>query len=330
MSSEGRRQLRPRSAANLNVEEYYKFVLSPNEDEDDDQPLIVRRKRSSLPKENATRKDSALVTPSHRQTKAEILAVSSFMETPTTRLDMRPFRSVVQIRVGAKSEEFLIHANILIKESRFFKTRLESSPAGTIELKDINPDLFYAFATWLYHDKLPMDETGQEQTQFEQLISLYLLGERFGADALVSKVADKVLRSASGGGAKISAHMANKIYQSTEPGSKLRLLAAAVYALGDIDGTREEFTNPMFLHDVIQVMQESAEGLIKGLSVKGIGSNKRQRILGEFTPAQSSEENHSTEPLKTVIPEARRETTPASRPRDYPQLLNTFLKPRGK
>nr|KMM68740.1 hypothetical protein CPAG_05064 [Coccidioides posadasii RMSCC 3488] len=88
-------------------------------------------------------------------------------------LNRHPFRSVIGVRIGSAPEEFLIHPHFLIKESKWFNTRLQSPSTKTLELADVQPDLFCTFVDWLYRDCLPSQENEADPTQYQQLIELY-------------------------------------------------------------------------------------------------------------------------------------------------------------
>ncbi|KAI1912177.1 hypothetical protein LOZ12_006544 [Ophidiomyces ophidiicola] len=253
---------------------------------------------------------------------------------PTTDLTAQPFRSVVILRVGAKREEFFLHTHVFAGKSKWCLQRLGNLSSKTFDLDWLEADVFGDFANWLYHNILPSQESKSDDEYYSHLKDLYLLAEEFGVEGLAGDVVNRMFNFFSRANRKMSSSLVESIYKSTGPESKLRRLAAIMYAHGYVKGM---VTLPEILNDVIIKQREDYQLLkeknIENRAAAMVSKTQGRRKYGErATSAENIQEvfGLGTQSDTQPISKRTRASTEAPKPINSATLLSRFQTLRGK
>lgn len=98
----------------------------------------------------------------------------------------RDFVRVVKISVGRKEAPFLVHPDIISRESPWFRTALEGEWKTKDRLTDVqlpadDPKTFALFLKWVYTEKLWQEDFKEGNLDFSIVVPLYLFAKKVHA-----------------------------------------------------------------------------------------------------------------------------------------------------
>ncbi|KAM0797440.1 hypothetical protein BDR22DRAFT_892292 [Usnea florida] len=92
------------------------------------------------------------------------------------------YDTIIYVNVGPTRERFGIHKSLLSHHSSYFKAALEGgfeeSKTGVINLRDEDPDVFWAFKEWLYSDAVAYQHYPTHDGKWSALINFYVFAEK--------------------------------------------------------------------------------------------------------------------------------------------------------
>lgn len=184
----------------------------------------------------------------------------------------------VTIEVGAtdKVETHTIHADILEKQSPFWKSALkkcwEEGAKGKIKLPEDDRDAVGTYLEWIYSAQLEISWLSTDQmtenqvdAEFEHLARVYVFGEKLQDNLFCNRTMDAILNRATGLlGGRVYCYSTTKaigiIYDGTPEGSPARQLCVFLhthYGLSQNIKSLEEGEHPDFLRDLTRSMMDA-------------------------------------------------------------------------
>ncbi|KAH0341168.1 hypothetical protein KCU81_g6447, partial [Aureobasidium melanogenum] len=159
------------------------------------------------------------------------------------------YKEVITVEVGPEKKAFVIHKNLLVFYSDYFRSAFNGSfkeaTEGKISLPDESDDVFEIFNQFIY-SRVLADGEGEKLTG-DQLIKLWLFGDKYLVPVL-QNVAMNSLKTKSDKENYIPTEKIKLIWENTLPNSPLRklILDQVVYET-DVDhfihpGTEELWT----------------------------------------------------------------------------------------
>ena len=161
--------------------------------------------------------------------------------------------------VGLKKREFSIPGDHLIAISRYFKDALTSgfreADSQTITWNDQSPALTERFQRWVYSNSVLANSETAEHVEWEVLLDMYILADRFDIPGLQNTVIDAFIDK----GEETETYppqLLHKIYEDTPPRCMLKRLM--------VDRASQERLRAWFYtkHDRVQYPREFLFDLI--------------------------------------------------------------------
>jgi len=151
----------------------------------------------------------------------------------------------VTLVVGPEQTKMTVHGTYITRDSDFFKAALKKEwiegETRVIKLPEEDPETMAHYMTFVYHNKLPLDDlrpTKREHfnARWPILIDLYVRGERFLNRAMQNAAIKEVIRLTCvrcGNGMRWfpSRENVDRIYRGTPEGSPIRRLMVDMYAI---------------------------------------------------------------------------------------------------
>lgn len=133
------------------------------------------------------------------------------------------YRGMASVVVGPARREFVVHKDLLIFYSDYFRAAFDGSFSESItskiELLDTSEAVFQNFHTWLYTRKL-LDED-DKTLDFQPLFWLWIFGDRYQVPMLQNCVIDEIFATVHRGN-DFPARSIKAAYRKTLNGSPLR------------------------------------------------------------------------------------------------------------
>lgn len=99
---------------------------------------------------------------------------------------------MVKIYVGPKRKEFIVHKTLICKSADYFDKAYNGKfkeAGGEMHLEEEGPGMFSLFVDWIYRSSLPK---GYTQEYLDNLVDLYLFGEKICSTSLKDKTIDTI------------------------------------------------------------------------------------------------------------------------------------------
>ncbi|KAI4738483.1 hypothetical protein E4T50_11053 [Aureobasidium sp. EXF-12298] len=180
-------------------------------------------------------------------------AASSPDKTPSSK----QFKGgVVTIVVGAAKKEFIVHKDLLVFYSDYFQAAFNGSfveaTERKIDLFDTDQEIFDHFHTWLYTRKLASEN--DVPLLWNELVNLWVFGDRFQVPMLQNCVMDKLLDKANLGRTQSILPAIRPAYEKTVGGSLLRkaIIELLVYRLEFTDADFTKRFTFEILEDIVK------------------------------------------------------------------------------
>ncbi|KAI4224427.1 MAG: hypothetical protein LQ349_007245 [Xanthoria aureola] len=100
----------------------------------------------------------------------------------------------VTLKVGPDLLPFHVHQNLLCKHSPFFAAAFNGSfkeSAGSMELREDDPEAFDRFLQWLYRRDFTISPIGDKQctsSRYQELVRVYILADKLDVPLLKNRV----------------------------------------------------------------------------------------------------------------------------------------------
>ncbi|KAK3621337.1 hypothetical protein LTR56_022873 [Elasticomyces elasticus] len=188
-------------------------------------------------------------------------------EQPAKRTKLE-YTDVFTVLVGEEKNEFMLHASIATKHSKFFKAAcnggFREAQDKVTHLPEVSPATFRAYVQWIYSgtvvvmdsEELRSDYKGDQTSERQmRLMKLYVLADVLLDTLLRNKVIDEYLQCcrSAGGAGPVTIGL---VYEHTPAGSTMRklLLDENAYNIRErtswLEECRDQF-NIDFLRDLV-------------------------------------------------------------------------------
>ena len=131
-------------------------------------------------------------------------------------------------------ESFVVHKELVCHYSSFFRSATQGrwleAQTGVVELLDDIPEIVALFQTWLYAQKLELDE-GQRKT-CRLLVEIFIFGDKMGAPGFQNAAIDELSQRSMNVYPVPGATIVKRVYDGTMPGSPLRKLLVDFFPWG--------------------------------------------------------------------------------------------------
>lgn len=145
----------------------------------------------------------------------------------TDRVDSGLYRDLVTLMIGAAKVKYTLHKGILCFYSDFFRVAFNGSfkeaNERTIELPEVEVDVFEASQVWLYTQSLPKNETASIKVypEWPLLVKLWIFGDGCQISLLQNNVIDAIIDKVAKDNT-VPTNSLNLTYENTVSNSPLR------------------------------------------------------------------------------------------------------------
>jgi hypothetical protein len=203
-----------------------------------------------------------------------------------TSYDFSPDDAVTLI-VGLGQKRMLVHSAYLTRDSDFFKAALKKEwvegETRVIKLPEEDPERMAHYMTYVYHKKLPLDESKPSKREHYDarwpiLIALYVCGEHFLNRTIQDAAIKEIIRVT-----RIRSHTHSRwfpthenvktVYRETPEGSPIRRLMVDLHILHGSKDWLSADAHAEFLMDMTKSLYDmvhiyNALSLLKGKDVQ--------------------------------------------------------------
>ena len=166
---------------------------------------------------------------------AEQLSGSS---TNQQRSSIHDFDNMVTVLVGKEEKRFTLHQDAVCAKSKFFQAACSKEwlegQERVVRLPETEDTTFHEYCTWVYSGKIA-DSTcttssteTQRMNEHDQLLYLYLLGDKLDDIQLRNQAIIKLFKSMQNGNLLLRKPASKLVWESTVRGSPLRKLIVDV------------------------------------------------------------------------------------------------------
>lgn len=190
------------------------------------------------------------------------------------------FRKEIIVILNEESPEhttsFTVPECLLTETSDFFKAACRDgawieSTSRTINLPDVDPDVFNAYLLWVHRKALPTAPSDDAFELVEDLVRLWLLADRLADFRLRNAVIDAILVELNDFTTSLNVfppELAARVWSATTPGRSIRRLIVDYYAKhvgativkGEVAEYHPDFTKDLLVK-AIEVVKNDEENI---------------------------------------------------------------------
>jgi hypothetical protein len=135
-----------------------------------------------------------------------------------------------EVIVGIEQRKFIIHPEILCKQSQFFQSACSqrwNADSKPIALPDTTPQTFNDYLTLVYRDKV--GKAQEVQSYIARLIRLYLFADKLGDLKAANKGIDRIIKFSNRNATAPEYGIVAMVMTETPENSPLRSLMVGLY-----------------------------------------------------------------------------------------------------
>ncbi|KAF2121960.1 hypothetical protein BDV96DRAFT_618446 [Lophiotrema nucula] len=186
------------------------------------------------------------------------------------RTNPQNFCSTAELLVGSRRTRFLIHTQLLVEQSPYFRAALTGSflesNAKSIELDDVLVDVFELCVGWLYTGSIHAAPFKDGKPAYYTLLHLYILADRLCFEGLRNAVVDMISELADSTNSVLTPSDTRILYEQIMPDAPIRKLILDLFAFKKTDKLikdHEDRWHAEFLRDLCVHLKRPCEQALR-------------------------------------------------------------------